>query len=119
MNTKAHETVLLSAIDAEAYEPFLVADEPTGLVHWLRRPGADGFSAGIYRVEPGSYPDGTPVPYEFYVNETIHVIEGEVRIDMDDGSSMVLREGDIASFKQGSKSVWTFSAPFRKFFVEC
>jgi uncharacterized cupin superfamily protein len=116
---KAHESVLLSSVDADAYEPFFVEGEPTGLVHWLRPAGPQAFSAGIYQVQPGMYPDQTPVPYEFHVNETIHVIEGEVLIEMEDGSSLVLGEGDIASFTKGSKSVWTFRAPFRKFFVEC
>jgi uncharacterized protein len=116
---ETHESILLSSVEADSYETFYVEGEPTGLVHWLRPAGTEAFSAGIYQVRPGMYPDRTPVPYEFYVNETIHVIEGEVLIEMEEGSSFVLREGDIASFAKGSKSVWTFSAPFRKFFVEC
>ena len=80
--------------------------------------GGAGVRAGVFRVQPGEYPDRTPVPYLFETDEYIWVIEGEVHVESSDGEMVVLRAGDSAFFRQGSESTWTFHAPFRKFSVE-
>ncbi|MCZ4590009.1 cupin domain-containing protein [Rhodococcus opacus] len=103
---------------AEGYQPFLVDDDPTGQLSEVVGRGDGAVRAGVYRVLEDEYPDRTPVPYYFEMDEYIWIIEGEVHVDTPDGEKLVLRAGDSAFFRQGSKSTWTFHAPFRKFSVE-
>jgi hypothetical protein len=105
--------VPVSSIAPESYEPFMVEGEHIGDVHWLRtESGGDGqLFTGVWRCEPRT------IPYVFPGDETFHVLEGEVRIDLEDGGSVDLRPGDIASFAKGQHATWTISKPFKKFFV--
>ena len=109
------EVLDAGALEA-GYCPFIVEGEPTGELSELN--GGDRVRAGVYRVTEGEYPDRTPVPYAFETDEYIWVIEGEVHIETGDGEVLVLKAGDSAYFREGSKSTWTFHAPFRKFSVE-
>lgn len=110
-------TVLRDSDFLEAYAPFMVDDEPTG--HFAEVVGANSaVRAGVFKVNPGEYPDGVPVPYEFDRDEYLYVLEGEVEIEFDESSVVRLKPGDGASFRKGSTSTWTFHAPFRKFSVE-
>ncbi|UGS36047.1 hypothetical protein DSM104329_02444 [Capillimicrobium parvum] len=110
-------TVLKNGDVLGAYAPFMVGDEPTG--HFAELTGANSaVRAGVYKVNPGEYPDGVPVPYEFDRDEYLYVLEGEVEIDFGESSVIRLKPGDGASFRKGSTSIWTFHAPFRKFSVE-
>lgn len=104
-----------TALDA-GYKPFIVEGEETGELSELD--GGAGVRAGVFRVQAGSYPDGTPVPYLFETDEYIWVIEGEVEIETAGDGVVTLKAGDSGYFRQGSESVWTFRAPFRKFSVE-
>jgi len=56
-------------------------------------------------------------PYSFPGDETFHVLEGEVTIELEGGESVTLGPGDIASFTKGQSSTWTITKPFKKFFV--
>ncbi len=59
-----------------------------------------------------------PFAYEFKQNETIHVLEGGVVIDVESGPVLELAGGDIASFAAGSRAVWRISrTPFKELFV--
>lgn len=113
--TTDHNIVDAVGLDA-GYKPFLVEGDDTGELSELA--GGAGVRAGVFRVQPGTYPDRTPVPYLFETDEYIWVIEGEVQIEPAEGDVITLRAGDSAYFRQGSESVWTFRAPFRKFSVE-
>ena len=110
-----HTILDADALDA-GYKPFLVEGDETGQLSELV--GRAGGRAGVYRVQPGEFPDRTPVPYFFETDEYIWVIEGEVHIDPIDGDRIILRPGDSAYFRRGSQSTWTFHGPFRKFSVE-
>ena len=110
-----HNILDSEALDA-GYKPFLVENQETGELSELV--GGAGVRAGVYRVQPGEYPDRTPVPYLFETDEYIWVVEGEVQIETSGGDTLILRPGDSAYFRQGSESIWTFHAPFRKFSVE-
>jgi len=87
-----------------------------GEVHTLRSDdGEQPYEAGLWRVL-GDLP--APFAYDFGQNETIHVLEGTVVIDVDGGPTLELEQGDIASFAAGSQAVWRISkTPFKELFV--
>lgn len=55
--------------------------------------------------------------YTWEGDETIHVLEGSVRIELDGGNHLELGVGDIASFSAGDRGVWRVLEPFCEFFV--
>lgn len=99
------------------FEPFPIPDvmegEPDGRVHWLRQEGSDGrlLMAGIFTAQPAKY------PYEFPGDETSHILDGRVTVELEDGTAVELAPGVVVSFERGTKSTWTIHEPFRKFFV--
>lgn len=101
--------------DAIRYEPMRVAGEEVGEAHWLRTEGSHGneHEACLWRTDaPARY------EYLFTGDESFHVLEGSVSIELvDTGERIELKEGDIASFVKGTRSVWTFDEPFKKFTV--
>jgi uncharacterized cupin superfamily protein len=100
-------------ISAEDFEPFMIGEEQVGEVHWLRtESGGEGvLYTGLWRCEPRD------IPYVFPGDETFQVLEGEVRIEPEDGEPVQLKVGDIASFPKGQHALWTIKSPFKKFFV--
>jgi uncharacterized cupin superfamily protein len=106
-------TTPVSNIGTSEYEPFMVEGEPFGDVHWLRvGSGGEGvLYAGLWTHDPAD------LPYVFPGDETFHVLEGEVTIDVEGSDSVTLHEGDIASFTKGQASTWHITQPFKKFFV--
>jgi uncharacterized cupin superfamily protein len=107
------KSIPVSNIVTSEYEPFVHEGEQMGEVHWLRvGSGGDGvLYTGLWTHEPGE------LPYVFPGDETFHVLEGEVTIQVEDGDSVTLRPGDIASFTKGQVSTWRIAKPFKKFFV--
>ena len=112
MTTKSAE-YSLSATSADDYEPFVVGGEAIGEVHWIRTEGSEGatLAVGLWRSEPQSF------PYPFNADETIHVLAGELVVELESGDKVTLRSGDIVSFTKGTKSMWTVTQPFKKLFV--
>jgi uncharacterized cupin superfamily protein len=112
MTTKTTEYAR-SVITAQDWEPFIVAGEAIGEVHWIRTEGSEGatLAVGLWRSEPQSF------PYPFNADETIHALDGELVIDLESGEQVTLRPGDVASFTKGTKSTWTVIEPFKKLFV--
>jgi uncharacterized cupin superfamily protein len=49
--------------------------------------------------------------------ETVHILEGSVRIEIAGGASLELEAGDIASFPAGLEMVWHITPPFKEFWV--
>jgi uncharacterized cupin superfamily protein len=100
--------------DAE-YEPMVVDGEEIGEAHWLRTKGSHGnpHEACLWRT-------GAPARYEYLFtgDESFQVLEGSVSIELPEtGERVELEAGDIASFDGGTRSVWTFTEPFKKFTV--
>jgi uncharacterized protein len=96
--------------DEGEYEPLLIDGERVGEAHWLR---SEGHEALLWRT-------GAPARYTYLFtgDESFVVLEGSVTIELPDtGESVELRAGDIASFDGGTRSVWTFTEPFKKFTV--
>jgi uncharacterized protein len=102
-------------VDAVDFEPMMVDGVPIGEVHWLRTEGSHGnqHEACLWRTDaPASY------DYFFEGDESFHVLEGSVSIEVLGTDERVeLKAGDLASFPKGTRSVWTFSEPFKKFTV--
>ncbi len=46
--------------------------------------------------------------------ETVHVLEGSVRIEFDDRPTLELGPGDLASFPAGLAMTWHVSTPFKE-----
>ena len=103
-----------STISTENYEPFMVGDKQAGEVHWLTQENSSGqpsFS-GLWRCEPMTF------EYEFPGDEIIHVLQGDLLIELNDGNTVSLQTGDIASFNKGIKTTWTIQRSFKKFFCD-
>jgi uncharacterized cupin superfamily protein len=101
----------LSGADA-AREPY---DEGT-TVQWLRRDG-DGdrhYDGGIWRATTEQLPE--PFEYEFEHDETLYLISGAMRIEVEGGESYDFEAGDAASFNRGTKVRWTILADVEEFF---
>ena len=106
-------TTFTATPDPALREPFEV-----GQVQWLRKPGdgdREGLMAGFWYVTPEEMPAGTA--HEFPFDETIYVVEGAMRIEVEGGEAVELAEGDSASFNKGTKVAWTIHRPVTEFFV--
>ena len=103
----------LSSTSTDNYEPFMSGDEQAGEVHWLTTTNSSGQPtySGLWRCEPMTF------DYEFPGDEYIHVLQGDLLIELAEGGSVNLTQGDIARFDKGVKSKWTIQSSFKKFFV--
>ena len=112
---------IVTPIDTDEYEDMpleghIVSGDPKARVHWIRRePSGDGIlQTGLFMAQP------SVCRWVFEGDETIYVIEGEVRIDfVESGETVELTAGDIGSFPKGVDAIWTFKKPFKEFFVLC
>jgi len=102
-----HPGVFLSSVTAEEWEPD--PDVPGSEMHELVH--ADGVWAGLTRF---TSVDG-PVPWTPSQRETIHVLEGEVTIEIADGPT--LKPGDLASLPAGLQATWHITAPFKELWM--
>jgi uncharacterized cupin superfamily protein len=107
------EKYVKSELSTQDYEPFMVGGKQAGEVHWLAQANSSGQPtySGLWRCEPMTF------EYEFPGDEVLQVIEGDLEIQIVAGEKILLKEGDIASFDKGIKSVWTVKNSFKKFFV--
>lgn len=87
-----------------ADDPDVPGTEMHELVH------QDGVWAGLTRILTSD----APIPWTPDQRETIHVLEGSVRIEFEDGSVLELRPGDLASFPAGRSMTWHVSTPFKE-----
>jgi uncharacterized cupin superfamily protein len=103
-------------VEAATWEPMSLGGVVVGEVHALRSDaGERPYEAGLWRVL-GELP--APFDYAFEQNETIHVLEGGVVIDVEGGPTLDLGPGDVASFAAGGKATWRIArTPFKELFV--
>jgi uncharacterized cupin superfamily protein len=112
-STNAVEYIVHAAFDPQQYEPFAL-----GQVQWVRRAG-DGdrraLSAGFWHVTTGEAPE----PFDLLIeaDETIHIIEGHLHIEVAGGESFDLKPGSAASFNKGAQTRWTVVEDTTEFFV--
>lgn len=101
------------SFDPQKYEPFIL-----GQVQWVRSPG-DGdrpaLSAGFWHVTTKEAPE----PFDLLIeaDETLHIIEGHLHIEVEGGESFDLRPGSAASFNKGTQTRWTVIEDTTEFFV--
>ena len=95
------------------YEPFMIAEKQVGEVHWLTQTNSSDQPtySGFWRCGP------TKFEYTFPGDEIFHVLDGELHVELPNGDSITLINGDIVSFKKGIDSLWTIKSSFKKFFV--
>jgi uncharacterized cupin superfamily protein len=97
------------------YDAFVGAEGgEAGVVAWLRSTGAEGrtLKAGMWRCEESEF------PYLFGVDETFVMIEGILRVKLEDGTTWNLGPGETASFLKGTRSTWTVVEPVLHFFIQ-
>jgi uncharacterized cupin superfamily protein len=100
-------------LDPARNEPFEL-----GRVQWIRRFGDGGREAlacGYWHVHPAEAPE--PFDLLLEADETIHILEGHLRIEVEHGGTYDLPAGGSASFNKGARTRWTVLAPTVEFFV--
>ncbi|MBT2534644.1 cupin domain-containing protein [Arthrobacter sp. ISL-69] len=102
-----------SVLDPSKNEPFEL-----GQVQWVRRLGEGdrpGLASGYWHVTPGEAPE----PFDLLIeaDETISIVEGHLRIEVEGGETYDLTAGGAASFNRGARTRWAVLAPTVEFFV--
>lgn len=102
-----------STLDPARNEPFEL-----GHVQWVRRFGEGdrpALACGYWHVTPAEAPE--PFDLLMEADETIHIIEGHLRIEVEGGEAYDLTAGSSASFNKGARTRWSVLAPTVEFFV--
>jgi uncharacterized cupin superfamily protein len=91
----------------------LIAGDPKPRLWSVTCEDGNGHSAvtGVFEADPGT------IRNQVRSVETIHVLKGRVRIELDTGHAVELGAGEIAVLPRGPVATWTFLEPFREFFV--
>lgn len=98
-----------------AYEAMFIDGTQVGEEHVLQSEGSHGneHQACLWRTD-------APARYDYFFtgDESFYVLEGSVSIEVAGAAERIeLKAGDIASFPKGTRSIWTFTEPFKKFTV--
>ena len=98
--------VFVSSVSADTWtdDPDVPGTQMHELVH------ADGVWAGMARILNAD----APLPWTPDQRETVHVLEGSVRIEFEGRPPLELGPGDIASFPAGLAMTWHVTAPFKE-----
>jgi uncharacterized cupin superfamily protein len=104
-----HPGVFLSNVKTEEWEPD--PEAPGSEMHELVHTG--GVWAGLTRFTTVNGPS----PWTPSQRETIHVLEGEVTIEIADGPTLKLKPGDLASLPAGLQTTWHITPPFKELWV--
>ncbi len=102
--------VFVSSLETEDFEP---DPEVGGETHMLR--DSDGLQAGLWRVPAGAAWE--PFTFTLEQNETILILEGQVRIQVTGGVTLDLVAGDMVSLSAGMETTWDVHPPFKEFWV--
>ena len=100
-----HPGVFVSKLDADDWETDPDVD---GQAHVLVA-GDDSY-VGMTRFET----DPGPIEWTMPARESVVVLEGSVRIDVDGGPTLELGVGDMASLPEGANTVWHVTVPYRE-----
>jgi len=104
-----HPGVFLLNVRTEEWEPD--PEVPGSEMHELVHTGS--VWAGLTRF---TSVDG-PTVWTPSQRETIHVLEGEVTIEIAGGPPLELGPGDVASLPAGLATIWHITPPFKEFWV--
>ncbi len=102
----SRDGVFVSSVSTAEWtaDPDVPGSEMHELVH------EEGVWAGLTRILEVS----GPVPWTPDRRETIHVLEGSVRIEFESRPPLDLSPGDIASFPTGLSMIWHVTTPFKE-----
>jgi uncharacterized cupin superfamily protein len=100
------EGVFVSSVSADVWtdDPDVPGTQMHELVH------EDGVWAGMTRILTTE----GPLPWTPEKRETVHVLEGSVRIEFEAHPALELHPGDIASFPAGVSMKWHVTTPFKE-----
>ncbi|HEY7195616.1 MAG TPA: cupin domain-containing protein [Gaiellaceae bacterium] len=98
--------VYVSRVDSDDFEP---DEEAGGFSHMLFEGG------GLWRPDPDT--TGPYADLELPARETIVVLEGSVKVEIEGGPTLDLGVGDMASMPKGAITTWHPSADFREVWV--
>jgi uncharacterized cupin superfamily protein len=101
--------VFVSRLEADDWEHDA---ETGGLVHLLR--ADEAVQAGLWK--PGAVA-GRVIDVVLVANETLLVLEGSGRLQVDGGPPFELKPGDMISLQKGTRTQWVVDAAFREFWV--
>ena len=102
--------VFVSTASSGEWEP---DTDPPGEVHMLC--SGVGLEAGLWRSVPGITPQ--PVRWTLPNRELILVLEGTARIEINNGPTLELKAGDVASMPKGAITTWHLSPGFKEMWV--
>jgi uncharacterized cupin superfamily protein len=104
-----HPGVFVSSVSPAEWQadPEVPGSEMHELVH------ADGVWSGLTRF---ATVDG-PTRWTPTQRETIHVLEGQVSIEIVGGPTLMLKPGDLASLPAGIETIWHITPPFKEHWV--
>ena len=100
--------VFVSSLSAEVWEP---DPEVGGEMHVLC--GGHGADSGLSRFADAP----EPIRWTLPGRETILVLEGAARIEIEGGPVLELAVGDLASLPAGARTTWHLTTPFKEFWV--
>ena len=109
---EVHPGVLVSSTSTEEWQ----SDPEIGggaEEHVLVDTGA--MRAGLSRFTSDADPE--PPPWVLPQTEILLVLEGSARIEIEDGPTLDLRPGDMASLPKGAVTRWQLTLPFKEMWV--
>ncbi len=104
-----------ASVELEQWQPdgvTILQGDPAGRGFTLFEDFTNGArGTGVFECEPSK------TSYVLEFNEIIYVLEGEVTIELENGSRVDLRPGMQAFLPAGHMSTWTFHTKFREVWV--
>ena len=102
--------VFVTATSTEEWQPIA---HPAGEIHVLC--SEVGLRAGLWRSVPGITPQ--QLQWTAPSREVKLVLEGTSRMEINDGPTLELKAGDIASLPKGAIATWSFSPDYKEMWV--
>jgi len=99
--------IFVSRTDADGWEP---DEEVGGSVHVLFEEGDT--AGGLWKPAPGG--GRAAAGHRLPARETIVILEGTVRIEIEGGATLELGVGDMASLPKGAVTTWYPSPDFKE-----
>jgi len=112
--TRPTAEYVVEDVDVESYVPEMIDGSQVGECHQLEPAGASttDLDVSLWRSDPATY------DYMFEKDEANLVVAGAATVELPEtGETIELREGNVAYFRAGMRSVWKITQPFTKFVV--
>ena len=103
-----HPGMFVSSTNAHHWEP----DPDVGGEWHVLVAGDDGY-VGMTRYET----DPGPIEWTIPVRESVLVLEGTARIEVEGGPTLELGVGDLASLPEGAVTLWHVTVPYRELWI--